>query len=60
MSDRSNEAAEAERKMPEADAKATVPKGNPVEPVKDFDLGKIDKDRRIFQNGDTDRGTDQD
>lgn len=30
--------------------------GNPpVAPVDDYDLGKVDKDRRIFGNGDTDR-----
>ncbi len=30
--------------------------GNPpVSPVEDFDLEKVDKNRRIFGNGDTDR-----
>ncbi|HEX2147919.1 MAG TPA: hypothetical protein VHG11_09755 [Pseudorhizobium sp.] len=31
----------------------------PVKPVENFDLGKVEKDRRIFQNGDTDRTADE-
>jgi hypothetical protein len=37
-----------------------VSANSPVTPVDAFDLGKADQDRRIFQNGDTDRKSDQD
>lgn len=56
MHDRSDK---AEQKQQLGDDSAVS--GNaPVQPVEKFDPGKIDKDRRMFQNGDTDRTTDQD
>jgi hypothetical protein len=37
------------------DADEKVAGNPPVSPVDNFDLQKVDKDRRIFGNGDTDR-----
>jgi|GEM_PF-6078999 len=59
MSDQTNSRSNNERDTQVAEDKAAVSGHASVQPVEKFDLGKIDKDRRIFQNGDTDR-TDQD
>lgn len=39
------------------DAAALGPVDVPVKPVRDFDPEKADGNRRIFQNGDTDRSS---
>ncbi|MCJ8521639.1 hypothetical protein ABID21_004755 [Pseudorhizobium tarimense] len=39
---------------------AAISANAPVQPVENFDPAKPNKDRRIFQNGDTDRITEQD
>jgi hypothetical protein len=56
MRDRSDK---AEQKQQTADD-AAVSANAPTQPVENFDPGKIDKDRRMFQNGDTERTTEQD
>ncbi len=43
-----------------ASGEEKVSANSPVTPVDAFDLDKADQDRRIFQNGDTDRTSDQD
>ena len=58
MSNDSNSTLKNESEKPSAEDKVTVSGDASVQPVENFDLGKVDKDRRIFQNGDTDR-TDQ-
>ena len=59
MSDQTNSRSNNERGTQVAEDKAAVSGDASVQPVDKFDLGKVDKNRRIFQNGDTDR-TDQD
>lgn len=58
MSDHSKSTTKNEREKQVVEDKAAVSDDSSVQPVENFDLGKVDKDRRIFQNGDTDR-TDQ-
>lgn len=43
---------EAQQKTEE---QAKVSGNSPISPVEEFDVGEADDDRRIFQNGDTDR-----
>lgn len=54
MTERNPETRHAETKPAKPSGEAAA--GNsPVSPVENYDLGKVDKDRRIFGNGDTDR-----
>lgn len=49
---REHDHAETRPAKPSGEAAAGNP---PVSPVENYDLGKVDKRRRIFGNGDTDR-----
>ena len=42
------------------DEQAKVSANSPISPVEKFDVGEADDDRRIFQNGDTDRTSGKD
>nr|CAD6616213.1 hypothetical protein RKHAN_03073 [Rhizobium sp. Khangiran2] len=42
------------------DEQAKVSANSPISPVEEFDVGEADDDRRIFQNGDTDRTSGKD
>ncbi|WP_281978123.1 hypothetical protein [Pseudorhizobium flavum] len=42
------------------DEQAKVSANSPISPVEEFDVGAADDDRRIFQNGDTDRTSGKD
>ena len=57
MTELSNKPAHGQDKQPPTD-EAAVSGNPPVQPVEDFNPGNVDEDRRIFQNGDTDREAD--
>nr|CAD6426405.1 hypothetical protein REQ54_02870 [Rhizobium sp. Q54] len=60
MTDRSTASSGKDERQPASGSTYPAGTDSPVKPVENFDLGKIEKDRRIFQNGDTDRTTEQD
>ncbi|CAD7052404.1 hypothetical protein REJC140_01866 [Pseudorhizobium endolithicum] len=60
MTDRSRASSGKDERQPASGSKDPAGTDLPVKPVENFDLGKVEKDRRIFQNGDTDRTTEQD
>lgn len=59
MSNGSSSKPDTEGKTPAPEDKAAVSGNPPVQPVENFDLGEVDEDRRMFQNGDTDRTADE-
>lgn len=48
-----------EKKPEKTDKQAGISGNSPISPVKEFDVGDAEEDRRIFQNGDTDREPDR-
>ncbi|KEQ02981.1 hypothetical protein [Pseudorhizobium pelagicum] len=59
MNDQPHSKRSSESKKPVPEDEAAVSGNPPVQPVENFDLGEADDDRRMFQNGDTDRTADK-
>jgi hypothetical protein len=58
MTDQPSNKPYSDSKTPATEDKSAVSGNPPVQPVENFDLGEADADRRMFQNGDTDRTAD--